>query len=186
VSKLLAILGSPRKGGNTDTLLEKAIDAFRRTKASFRKIILNDLSIKPCQECDGCAGTGACVINDDMALIYKALDDSDAVIVASPIYFGNVSAQTKIMIDRMQCFWVRKYKLLKISNKKRKGGFIACGGNKLDDFFKCAEKVVNIFFKVQDIEFIEGLFAGGVDDKGDISKYKDALENAYRLGEKLI
>jgi len=187
VARLTALLGSPRNGGNTDTLLEKALDAARASGAQIDKIVLNDLNIRPCQECGGCLEKGLCVIKDDMAVVYKALEEADNVLVASPIFFANVSAQTKTMIDRMQCFWVRKYLLHKKKNsKKRSGTFIACGGFKKKSFFNCAEKVIDAFFKVQDIDYIEGFFAGGVDAIGDILKQEKMLKRAYDLGKKLV
>lgn len=185
--KLTAILGSPREGGNTDILLEKALETARDRFVPIEKIVLNNLNIRPCQECGRCLNTGTCQIFDDMAFLYEALDKADIVIVASPIFFGNVSAQTKAMIDRMQCFWARKYILKKTKDKKnRRGAFISCGGLKTEEYFKCAKRVVDIFFKVQDIEYREELFAGGIDKAGDILKHKDILERARQMGERLV
>lgn len=184
--KLTAILGSPRKGGNTDILLEKALEAVRAKSIPIEKIVLNDLNIRACQECASCFKTGKCVISDDMAIVYKALDTSDIVMVASPIYFGNVSAQTKIMVDRMQCVWARKYVLKKINKAKRIGAFISSGALKTEKYFKCAKIVIDIFFKVQDIKYSEEVFASGIDAAGDILKHKDILEKAYRLGDRLV
>ncbi len=185
--KLTAILGSPRQGGNTDVLLEKALVTARDRLVSIEKIVLNNLDIRPCQECGSCLKTGTCQIGDDMAIIYEALDKADIVIIASPIFFGNVSAQTKTMIDRMQCFWARKYILKKTKAKKnRLGAFISCGALKTEEYFKCARVVIDIFFKVQDIEYREELFAGGIDNSGDILKHKDILQKARELGERLI
>ena len=186
MARLTALLGSPRKGGNTDTLLEKALDAARASRVQVKKIVLNDLNIRPCQECSGCREKGICVIKDDMTVVYKALEEADSVLVASPIFFASVSAQTKTMIDRMQCFWVRKYVLHRQNTlKKRSGAFIACGGFKKESFFNCAEKVIDTFFKVQDIDYIEGLFAGGVDSVGDMLKQEKMLKKAYDLGKRL-
>ncbi|MCK4463091.1 MAG: flavodoxin family protein [Candidatus Omnitrophica bacterium] len=185
--KLTAILGSPRQGSNTDVLLEKALETARDRFVSIEKIVLNNLNIRPCQECGRCLKTGTCQIFDDMAVIYEALDKADIVIIASPIFFGNVSAQAKTMIDRMQCFWARKYILKKTKAKKnRRGAFISCGGLKTKEYFKCAKKVIDIFFKVQDIEYREELFAGGIDEAGDILKHKDILQKAFKMGKRLV
>lgn len=185
--KLTAVLGSPRQGGNTDILLTRALGGAKAKGIVFEKIILNDLNIRPCQECASCLKTGICRIQDDMAVLYKKFDESDIIIVASPIFFGSVSSQTKIMVDRMQCYWARKFVLKKNPDKKnRKGAFVSCGGLETEGYFKCARKVVNIFFKVQDIEYAEELFASGVDKKGDILKHEDILLEAYELGKRLI
>lgn len=185
--KLVALSGSPRKGGNTDILLEKALETAREREISVQKIVLNDLSIRPCQECGGCLKTGSCVIQDDMAVVYNAIDAADIIIVASPIFFGNVSAQTKIMIDRMQCRWANKYVLKRESPKRsRRGAFISCGAIKTDKYFKCAKTVVGIFFHVQDIEYKEDVFVQGVDAKEEILKYQDALGSVSKMTERLI
>lgn len=181
----LAILGSPRAGGNTDILLEEALRAAREKRASITKINLNELSVKPCQECRTCHGTGVCSVKDDMVFVYKRIDEADRVIVASPIYFGSISAQTKIMVDRMQCIWARKFLLKKTSGRKRDGGFISCGGLKRGDYFSCAAKVIKIFFLVHDITYKEELFAQGLDKPGDIMAHKDILKKAYGIGERL-
>lgn len=185
--KLTAILGSPRQGGNTDRLLEKALETARDRFVSIEKIVLNNLNIRPCQECGSCLKTGTCQIVDDMAIIYESLDKADIVIIASPIFFGNVSAQTKTMIDRMQCFWARKYILKKTNAKKNRiGAFISCGALKTEKYFKCARGVIDIFFKVQDIEYREELFAAGIDKADDILAHKDILEKACQMGERLV
>jgi len=186
VYTLTALSGSPRKGGNTDLLLKEALGGARHNGAQVSKIVLNDLNIRPCQECGRCLKTGMCYIKDDMAVVYKALDESQAILVASPIFFGNVTAQTKIIIDRMQCYWVQKYvlKRKKVSVKKY-GGFICCGAFKKEVYFKCARAVIDIFFKVQNIDFTEELFVGGVDESGDVLTPKDMLEKAYELGKRL-
>ena len=185
--RILAILGSPRVKGNTDILLEKSLEAAKEKNLPFKKIVLNELNIRPCQECDGCHNTGKCVISDDMALLYEALDNSDRIIVASPIFFGNVSSQTKIMVDRIQCFWARKY-LLKTSYKKRrrKGIFLACGYFKKEEYFNCASIVIDIFFKMQDIEFADKFFAAGIGDKGEVLKHPEMITRAYEIGKELI
>ena len=108
MTKVLGISASPRRGGNAEVLLDAALSGAAGAGAIVEKIILNELCLKPCQACDGCSKTGACIIKDDMRQIYKKVDETDALIVASPIYFGSLAAQAKIMIDRFQPYWVRK------------------------------------------------------------------------------
>ena len=110
---VLGISGSPNTGGFTGLLLDKALDGAKASGAHTEKIILNDLNFKACQECGGCGETGVCILDDDMRPIYEKLVKADAVVVASPIYFGNITAQLKAMIDRCHSSWMAKYILKK-------------------------------------------------------------------------
>jgi multimeric flavodoxin WrbA len=71
------------------------------------------MDIRPCQNCGGCDDTGSCIIEDAMVDIYEAIRSADRIILASPIFFFGLSAQTKIMIDRCQAFWCQRYLLKK-------------------------------------------------------------------------
>ena len=97
---LLCISGSPRRGGNTDRLLNEAVAGAASQGARVKHIILNDLEIAPCQQCDGCVHTGGiCAIADDMLWILDDLRQFDRFILASPVFFMGVTAQAKAMID---------------------------------------------------------------------------------------
>ena len=183
--KVLGIGGSPRSGGNSDLLLASALDGARSGGAKTDKIVLNELDFKPCQECGGCDETGICVIKDEMDIVYKKFEEADAVIIASPIFFGSVSAQTKMMVDRFQCRWIAKYILKRPwVEKRRRGVFLAVAGSRRMAFFENAKEIITIFFKTLNIEYAGDLFFGGVDKKSAIKK--DALKMAFALGARLV
>ena len=186
--KVIGIGGSPRKGGNSDILLDEALKGARKSGGSCEKIILNDLDFRPCQECGGCDETGICVIKDDMRLVYKNIEEADRVIIASPIFFGSLSAQIKMMIDRFQSYWIRKYILKKpVSTKKnRKGIFLCASGSDKKEFFENAKKTIRIFFMTISIKYSGDLFCGGIDEKAAIKKNKKMLAKAFKLGEALV
>ena len=183
---VLGILGSPRRGGNAEVLLDKALDGALASGASVEKISLNELRIRPCQECGGCDDTGECVISDGMDTVYNKIDKADAVIVASPIFFGEVTAQTKAMIDRFQCRWVGKYRLKKDPAAGKKGAFLCVSAWHKDEFFENAKRVIKIFFVVLGIAYIGDVWCQGVSGKGDIEKRPDSLEAAFKLGKDLV
>lgn len=187
MTKILGICGSPRRGGNTEVLLDQALSGAASAGAVIEKIVLNELCMKACQNCGGCSKTGVCVIKDDMRKLYRKVSESDGLIVASPIYFGSLSAQTKIMIDRFQSYWVRKYILKKQLSKKkdRKGVFLSVAGSDKKSFFNNAESIVKILFIVLNIKYIGRLFCGGVDEAGAIEKRKMVLERSFELGARL-
>jgi len=127
MKKILAVMGSPRKNKNTDRLLESLLEGVRSTGAEVKKVYLKDLKFSPCIACDSCGKTGQCFMKDDMEKLYEEFNDSDGIIIASPLYFNTVSSLTKMMIDRCQVYWSSKYVLKNPSidrNKKRIGVFI--------------------------------------------------------------
>ena len=183
---VLAINGSPRVGGNTDILLDRVLEGAEAKGAKIEKVILNDLKFSPCQECENVRDDGSCIIEDDMQDLYRKVQKADAIILASPIFFGSLSAQTKMMIDRFQCFWRAKYILKKNLFRKRKTGcFISVEGSKRRDFFDNAKSIVKNLFATIDVDYKEELFFPGVGEKGSIMIHPDVLKDAFELGQKM-
>jgi len=185
---VLGLSGSPRREGNTETLLDASLNGARSAGARTSKIILNELTIAPCQECGGCDMTGVCTVRDDMDTVYREVDLSDGIIVASPVYFSGVSAQTKAMIDRFQARWMAKYVLKKAARagRKKRGVFICAGGSTKEDFFLNARQVISVFFKTIDVTYAGDLYCGGVEGKGAITRKEGALDKAFMLGKALV
>ncbi|MBM4349632.1 MAG: flavodoxin family protein, partial [Deltaproteobacteria bacterium] len=140
--KVLGIFGSPRRGGNTEVLLEEVLKGAEREGAKTDRIYLTDYAITPCKECHGCDQTGQCVILDDMEKIYPKLLESDIIFLGSPIFFYGVTAWAKALIDRSQALWAKKYLLkdpsLGKEGRKRKGFFISVGATKGQKVFEGA------------------------------------------------
>jgi multimeric flavodoxin WrbA len=188
--KVLGIAGSPRRGGNTDILLNEVLKGAASRGAEVKTIVLSDLDFVTCKHCDGCLKTGKCVIQDDMQMIYREMEDADRIVLASPIQFMGVTAQMKAMIDRCQALWARKY-VLKIpplgdGSKERKGLFIAVGGTKLANLFEPSLVMIKTFFRLLDITYAGDLLFKGVDEKGAINHHPDALQQAFSAGQKLV
>jgi len=188
--RVLGIAGSPRRGGNTDILLAEVMKGAASRGAEVKTIILSRLKIAPCQHCDGCLETGRCKVKDDMQMVYDELVRADRIVLASPVHFMGVTAQTKAMIDRCQALWVRKYKLklppLGDRQVERKGLFISVGGTKQANLFEPALATVKSLFKVLDIAYAGELLFPGVDEKGAIAKNPEALRQAFLAGQKLV
>jgi multimeric flavodoxin WrbA len=186
--KVLGIAGSPRRDGNTDLLLAEVIKGALSQGAEVKTIVLNNLKITPCQHCDACLTAGRCRIDDDMQMVYRELKEADRVVMASPIQFMGPTAQMKLMIDRCQALWARKY-VLKIppldTSKERKGLFISVGALKIANLFEPALTIVKSLFKVLDITYAGELVFPGIDEKGAITKHPEALKQAFLAGQKL-
>jgi multimeric flavodoxin WrbA len=186
---ILAIYGSPRRRGNTATLLDRAIAGAQENGAQVEKIVLRDLSIAPCLEIYGCKTTGRCVIQDDFQRVYDQLLECDGLMLASPMFFYSVSAHTKCLMDRCQSLWVKKYWIEKRSPKKtqlrRKGLFISAGATHGTRLFDGALLTVTYFFDVLDMELSGTLLCRGLDFEGDVLQHPEYLEAAYRTGREL-
>jgi len=188
--KVLGLYGSPRRGGNTELLLEEALKGAEKEGAEVARIYLSDFTITPCKECHGCDNTGNCVILDDMEKIYPKLLEADVVILASPIFFYGVTAWAKALIDRSQALWARKYLIkdptLGKEGKKRKGFFISLGATKGQKVFEGSILTVKYFFDVLNAEYVGELLYRGVEAKGDILKHPEALQRAFEVGRRLV
>lgn len=187
--KITAFLGSPRVEGNSDILLREALKAAGGLSHDIGIFRLNGMDIKPCQNCGGCDATGVCVIGDDMLNISRAIRESDRIILASPIFFFGLSAQSKIMIDRCQSFWCEKYLLKKTipaGPAGRKGLLMLVGGMKKEIGVQCSEATAKAFFRTISIPHHETLSFMGVDAKGAILGHPTALHDTFDAVKRLL
>ncbi|MBI4962954.1 MAG: flavodoxin family protein [Desulfomonile tiedjei] len=187
--RVVAIYGSPRRRGNTSLLLEQAVRGARDAGAIVEEVVLRDLKISPCLEIYGCKESGRCVIRDDFQKVYDQLLACHGLILASPIFFYTVSAQTKILMDRCQSLWVKKYwiekRLSEKSAPKRKGMFISVGATKGSRLFEGALLTVKYFLDPLDMELWQALLYRGLDFEGDVLQHPEYLEQARQTGRNL-
>lgn len=186
--KVLGVSGSPKREGNTEKLLDQAMAGAKNQGALVQKLILNELKFVPCQDCSGCDETGICIQEDDLELVYNQVKEAGILILASPIFFGSLSAQTKMMIDRFQSWWIAKYVLKKpwVEKDNRLGFFLCVGGQDRKDYFEAAEKLVRIFFANIGFVYQGALFYPGIDRAGDIEKHPSAFHETYSAGQDLV
>jgi len=174
--------------GNTDLALDKALEGAAKHGAYCEKIFLETLDISACAEIEYEKVTeeGLSVVNDDMHVVFNKILETDILIVASPVFFGSISAQAKIMIDRFQCVWVSKNIMNKdVFNQKIIGGFICVAAVDKKDFFNNSKYIIKNFFKTINCEYHNDTFLTGVDEKGSIFEHPGLLNHAFELGENL-
>ncbi len=169
-------------------LLDCALEGAMSAGAHVEKIVLSSLEFSPCLECGGCEKSGICVLRDGLEPLYGTIEGADALVVASPIFFCSVSAQLKMMIDRLQCRWIAKYVLgsRRSAGKKRKGIFLSVAGDRRKKAFANAGAVIRAFFATIDTEYSGELFCGAVEKKGDVGRNKRSLRRAFELGRSLV
>jgi multimeric flavodoxin WrbA len=188
--KIIAIYGSPRSHGNTSLLLSHAVGGAKEAGADVEEIFLRDLNISPCFEYYGCKNDGRCVIKDDFQGVYDKMLSGHGIILASPVFFYAVSAHTKILIDRCQSLWVKKYLIEKAGRSqrdlKRKGLLISAGATKGERLFDGIILTVKYFFDVLDADLWRALLYRGLDFEKDILAHPDYLNEAYISGKELV
>lgn len=181
---VLGIAGSPRRGGNTEMLLDSALQGAMDRGAEVRKVALSELRFSGCISCGKCEADGICPLEDDMKELYPLIERADAIILASPIYFDGVTSQAKAFIDRGQAFWARKY-LLKREGKKRLGAFLSVAA-RLDTEFDCAAKTVGTWLLTLDAKLFEGWTFPGFEESGSILDNLCALDEVNCLGRRMV
>ncbi len=187
--RVLGIAGSPRADGNTDILLNEVLRGAASRGAEIRTIFLRDLKMEPCDHCDVCLETGRCKIMDDMQKVYDEVDRADRLVLASPLHFVGVTAQTKTMVDRFQALWAQKYRICKPTLEKRRarrGIFVSVGARKTSNLFAPAIATVKALFAVLDVKYAGDVLFEGVDGKGVILKNPVAMRQAFIAGEQLM
>ena len=178
--RVLGIVGSPRKEGNTDILVEEVLRGARDAGSNTEKIFLNDLEIKPCQaECsDRCKKTGNCIINDDMSPLYDKIYKGDAIILSTPLYWYGPSAQLKAFMDRWFAFSHPKH-IHKVKGKK----FVLITPLEESDI-SAANPLVDMIAKsltYLEAEFHKKLLVS-VGEKGVIKQNQKIMNQAFEIG----
>ena len=187
---VLVFLGSPRKKGNSEILTEAVLEGVREAGGSPEIIRLCDLKISPCISCGGCNKTGKCVVEDDMTPLYDKIITIDKIIVASPIYFYGITAQTKAFIDRTQALWNRKRLMEKkgewLENTERKGFFISVAATRGARIFEGAVLTMKYGYDAMGTNYAGDFLVTGPDKRGDMAKNEQKLSEAREAGKNFI
>ena len=186
--KVLTLLGSPRKGGNSDTLARLIGKSIEEGGGTVEYVYLNSLKLRPCQGCGGCEKTGICVLKDDMGPIFDAVDQADRILLVSPVYFYGLSAQCKIFGDRMQALWARKY-LLKERFRQgegRKGYLVSTAATKGQKIFDCSILTTKYIYDAVDVEYGGGFVVKGVDAKKAVLNLQNEMNRATQFGKDIV
>lgn len=184
--KILGIWGSPRKGGNSEILLQAFLDGAVEGGGEVERLALRELKITPCLEIYHCFKDGTCPIKDDMLPLYDKLLQAEVVALASPIFFYGVSAQAKAFIDRTQALWSRRYILKKdFPGPERQGVLLCTGATHGKLLFVGARLTAKYFFDAINVTYAAEILVRGVDEKGAILGQPEVLERARLLGRRL-
>jgi multimeric flavodoxin WrbA len=183
---ILGIAGSPRRHGNSERLLEACLAGVAEADGAPDLMVASELGIQPCRGCNACSLTGECVIRDAMVDVYPRLDRADAIVVASPVYFATVPAVLKILYDRCQPYWARRYVLGEPAPARRPGAFLLARSAGDPYGFTAAELTTRSVFAVLGLEVVGTVELAGVDSPSDVGRHPDSLAEARLLGSALV
>jgi multimeric flavodoxin WrbA len=192
--RILAFAGSPRRHGNSETLLDWVLASMSEDQdVKIEKIPLTEADINPCRGCNACETLNKCIQRDGMDIYHDKIIEADCIILSSPIFCMGLAAQVKALVDRAQVFRSRKYVLkLPIVPPERKGKrlgiFLSTAGQTWDYVFDAAIPSVKCFYHVIDIKEVDirYLMINGVDEKGAIDNHPTAKADAINLGKNTI
>ena len=180
--RILAVIGSPRRNGNTHILVSKIIEGARVGGAAVEELFLGDLAIHECDGCHACWKGKECSKDDDMRAIYPAIIQSDVIIFGTPIYWYGPTALMKAFIDRFVYFNCPE------NRQKIKGLSAGLAIPFEEDDLETARGVIEFFQKslsYLEIKLLGQVIVPGVGEKGAIRSKSQSLQQAYDLGRKL-
>ncbi len=175
--KILGISCSPNKNGNTITLLNKVLSAARDEGANTELYSISGKNIQPCQGCRACSETGKCKTDDDMQELYEKMLKADGIVFGTPVYFYNMTAQAKIIIDRTISLNKPERSL---ANKV--GGVVAVAGS-----FGMADAVKDLYFYMVTRQIIPANYvAAYTGPQGALEQMEKCMHAANLLGHQIV
>jgi len=187
--RIVALYGSPRRQGNTATLLMQAVAGARDAGARVEEFVLRDLKLSACLEIYSCRQDGECRIRDDFQKVREHVLASAGLMLASPIFYYAVSAHTKILMDRFHSLWVKKHWVDAQRNPtpgmRRKGLFISAGATRGKRLFDGTLLSVRYFFDTLDMDLWKALLYRGLEHESEVQEHPDYLNETYQTGRDL-
>jgi multimeric flavodoxin WrbA len=190
--QVVGIYGSPRKGGNTDLMLDAFLAGAADAGGTVERLYARELKIQGCLECGFCDKEGRCVVEDDMVRVYPLLESAPRIVVASPIFFYNVTGQLKLLIDRSQAQYM-KHDLakkagadLQAQRATRKGFFLSAGATRGKRLFECGLLTMKYFFDALNAASAGELCFWEIETKGSIKDHPTALQDCHRAGQQFM
>ncbi len=174
--QVLGVVGSPRRGGNTETLVDEILDGAKEGRAEVGKVILDELDIRPCKGCFACSKTHQCVQDDDMNMVIVKLQQSQAWVLGTPIYWWGPSAQFKAFLDRWVCIsrTIFRGKLVILA--------IPMGGGS-ESYARHTVAMFEDIFRYLGLNHIATILAPGSDNRNAVRNSPSIIEKARRIGK---
>ncbi|MFH0967929.1 MAG: NAD(P)H-dependent oxidoreductase [Methanobacteriota archaeon] len=184
---VIGVLGSPRRHGNTEILLDTFLRGAADAGGAVDKIVLTRLNYSSCKGCNACHKNGECILDDDIPQTFRKLLDADCIVISSPIYTMGITTELKGFIDRAHYLWVRHLKLMTDPlppDKKilHRGYFLSTAGMDRDDVFTTAFPMMRAFFNIFGFSYCADILAKDMDGSHGVAGNPDILRVAYEVG----
>ncbi|MFX1474974.1 MAG: flavodoxin family protein [Promethearchaeota archaeon] len=176
--RVLGVVGSPRRGGNTDFLVEAVLTGAEKAGALTEKIILNELEIKPCQACNRCRETGSCVHEDDLPELLEKMQRSQVWVLGTPVYWWGPTSQFKAFVDR----WYGA-KHVNFAEKKVILAIPLGGGKSTADH---TVGMLTSTLTYLGMELLDTLLAPGVNGLGEVREHASVMQRACHAGRDAV
>ena len=186
--RILAVQGSARRNGNSDTVLAQALEGIRQEApdAEIETLTAYGLPITACRSCNGCWNTGTCVVQDAMQDLYAKFYAADHVVLAAPIYMASLPGHLKVLIDRFQCSWVRTFRLGNPPQPRRTGMFLCVGAMDREKYYRNALSIVRAWMAMLNMGCEVSRFYPGLDERKAVRARDNYLQDAREAGVKLM
>jgi multimeric flavodoxin WrbA len=183
--KIVAVLGSPRPQGNSSTLARAFLKAAEERGAEVTEYLLNPLDFQGCQGCGACkTKRDTCILEDDLAPVLNAVKEADLLVLASPVYFGDLSGQMKCFFDRTYSYINPDFSTRVPPGKKAVIVLVQANPDpaQFDDIFPRYER----WLKLYGCDPIRLLRVTGVREPGEVASQAAALDSAAALARELV
>lgn len=178
-------MGSPRKNGNSAALAERVAEGAKSMGGEVESVYLHGMNINPCDACDICQDDieTECIVDDDMTDLYPKILEADALVIASPVYWFTVSAQTKLFMDR--CYALSSPQGYAMKGKRI--GIVLTYGDS-DPFNSGAVNALRTFQDAYNYIGAEivGMVYGSASEPGEIRSNRKVMDEAYQLGRRIV
>lgn len=176
--RILALVGSPRKGSNTDTVVDRILAGARERGHTSEKVYLYDYEIAPCIDCRRCKESPhVCVLHDDMLLVYPKIEEADAIVSGTPLYWYGPTAKMKLLVDRLRPYIASR----KLEGKK---GIVVAPSEEGPEACRCLVEMFRNSFAYVGMQFAGAILPKAY-ERGEIQQNKEELQKAYRFGQSL-
>lgn len=190
MAKVTCVLGSPRTNGNSEIIARTMLETFENAGLSANVFRIGQMGFKGCIACMGCkTGSEKCVVKDDLSEVLDSVSESEILLIASPIYFGQITGQTKCYIDRMFSFLKPDFYTnptpSRLASGKRCAFIITQGDPNEENYANAADVYANFFNRLFGYEnfVVRGL---GMNDKGVASQNSELLEYARTVAQQML
>jgi multimeric flavodoxin WrbA len=187
---IVALLGSPLPEGNTSKLMRKAVVGAEKAGCEVRIINVPDLGFSACREFYFCRDNETCIMEDDASALYPLFREMDGLIIATPVMTMGIPGHLKSFMDRFQVFYCAKYErknrlVTKEKRQKRRTLLLSISGMNLPNNFDGVKLSTESFCDIIDCRYDDELLVRDMDNKVDLDRFPDLLEEAYQKGFRL-